>query len=172
MIGLSLLQRQEPPRAQRIGRAPRHRPFRLEAFDVADHQHPEVAARRQRRSADPIGVELRALLLDEGVEARLVEHAAQAERVARRLRQVRVGHPHRRLPRTSAAFAYRHWYQCTDRDRALRLSACGPRSRVAENTSYMAARLWIPGRPRPTHKYSIGITSPHHCGTSSDVTMV
>ena len=32
-----------------------------------------VAARRQRRTADSVGVELRALLLDEGVEARLVE---------------------------------------------------------------------------------------------------
>ena len=60
---------QELPQAQRIGCAPRHRPFRLQAFEVAEQQHPEVATRRERGPADSVGVELRPLLLDESIEA-------------------------------------------------------------------------------------------------------
>ena len=80
MVGRGLGQRevQELPRAHRIGGAPRHRPLRLQALEVAERQHSEVATWRQRRPADYVGVELRALILDEGIEARLVEHAVQS----------------------------------------------------------------------------------------------
>ena len=73
------------PQAPRIGRPPRHCSFRLQALEVAEQQPSEVATRRQRRLADPVGVELRTLLLDEGIEADLVEQAVQTlvERMAR-----------------------------------------------------------------------------------------
>ena len=101
---------EELPEAQRIARPPRNRAFRIQAFEVAQKQHPEVAARRQTWPADPVRVELRTLRLDQGVEARLVEDTVQplVERVARASRQIRAGHPHRPLPRTGAAFAHRH----------------------------------------------------------------
>ena len=56
----------------------------------------------------PVGVERRALLLDDGIEAGVVEYTIQSlvERVARTPRQVRTRHPHRRLPRVTAAFAH------------------------------------------------------------------
>ena len=75
---------QELPQAQRIGGSPRHRPLRVQALDIAQQQHPDVPARRQTRPADPVGVERRALLLDEGIEAGVVEHTIQSlvERVA------------------------------------------------------------------------------------------
>ena len=75
VVGRNVVQRdvQELPQAQRIGRSPRHRPFRLQAFEVAEQQHSKVAARRQRRTPDSVGVELRALLFDESVEAGIVE---------------------------------------------------------------------------------------------------
>ena len=110
------------PKAQRIGGPPRNRAFRIETFEVAEQQHPEVAARRQTRPADSVGVELRALLLDEGIEAGLVEHAIQAfvERVACAARQLAAGDPHRRLPLVAAAPAHCHGHQCNPRDRSCR----------------------------------------------------
>ena len=82
---------EELSEAQRIGRAPRNRPFRVQTLEVAEQQYPEIPARRQTRSADPVGVELRALLLDVGIEAGVVEHTIQSlvERVACAPRQVR-----------------------------------------------------------------------------------
>ena len=76
---------EELPQAQRIGGPPRNRPFRVQPLEVAEQQHPEVATRRQTRPTDPVGVELCALLLDEGVEAGLVENTIQelVERMAR-----------------------------------------------------------------------------------------
>ena len=113
---------EELPQAQRIGGPPRNRPFRVQALEVAEQQHPEVAARRQARPTDPVGIELGALLLDEGVEARRVEHTIQAfvKRMARAARQVRTGHPHRRLPPATAALAHCHGRKCSTADRPCR----------------------------------------------------
>ena len=113
---------QELPQAQRIRRAPRDRAFRVQALEVAEQQQPEVAPRRQTRPAHPIGVERRALALDEGVEPSLVEDAIQSfiERVASASRQVGAGHPHRRLPRAAAAFPHGHGQECSTRDRSCR----------------------------------------------------
>ena len=63
---------------------------RVQALEVAEQQHPEVAARRQTRPAHPVGVERGALALDEGIETRLVEDAIQSfvERVTSASRQV------------------------------------------------------------------------------------
>ena len=66
---------QKLPKAQRIGDPPRYHPLRIEFFEATQKQHPEVAAQRQTRPADAVGIERRALLLDEGIEARLVKHA-------------------------------------------------------------------------------------------------
>ena len=124
MVRRCLVQRdvQKLPQAQRIGRPPRDRPFRVQALDVAEQQHPDVAARRQTRPAHPVGVERRALALDEGVETRLVEDTIQAfiERVTSASRQVGAGHPHRRLPRAAATFAHGHGQECSTRDRSCR----------------------------------------------------
>ena len=54
------------------------RPFRVQPFEVAKQQQPEVAARRQTRPANPVGEERRALRFDEPIEAGLVEHTIQA----------------------------------------------------------------------------------------------
>ena len=124
MVRRRLVQRdvQELPQAQRVGGPPRDRPFRIQALEVAEQQQPEVAARRQTRPAHPVGVELRARPLDEGVETRLVENTIQAfvERVASASRQVGAGHPHRRLPHAAAAFAHCHGQKCSTRDRSCR----------------------------------------------------
>ena len=80
MFGPGLQQRevQELPEAYRIGDGPRHGPLRFQTLEVAEQQHSELATWGQRRPADAVGVELRALLLDEGIEARLVGHAVQS----------------------------------------------------------------------------------------------
>ena len=68
---------QELPDAQRIGRAPRDGPLRVQALKIAEQQQSEIAPRRQTRPPDAVGIELRALCLDEDVEARVVEDAIQ-----------------------------------------------------------------------------------------------
>ena len=68
---------QKRPDAQRIGGAPRDCPFRVQPFKVAEQQQPEIPARRQTRSTDPVRVERRALCLHERIEPRLVEHPIQ-----------------------------------------------------------------------------------------------
>ena len=69
-----------------------------------------------------LGVERRALLPHECLEASLVEHTMQSliEPVARAPQQVRTCHRHSRLPRAAAAYAHRHVQQCTGRDRSCR----------------------------------------------------
>ena len=113
---------EERPQAQRIGGPPGNRPLGIEPLEVAQEQHPEVSARRQARPTHAVGVELRALLLGEGVEAGLVEHPIQAfvERVARAARQLAAGDPHRPLPPPGASFAHGHTPQCRARDRSCR----------------------------------------------------
>ena len=104
---------------QRLGRPPRDRALRVEAFKIPEQQQPEIPARRQTRPADRGGIERRALPLDEGIKTRLVEHASQSriERVPRTHRQIRGGDPHRRLPRVPESFAHRHAPQYKNRDR-------------------------------------------------------
>ena len=69
---------QKLPKAQRIRPPPRYHPLQVAPFEVAQKQHPEPAARRPAEPTDAVGVELRALPIDEGIEARLVEHAIHA----------------------------------------------------------------------------------------------
>ena len=64
---------EERPQAQGIGGPPGNRPLGIEPLEVAREQHPEVSARRQARPTHAVGVELRALLLGEDVEAGLVD---------------------------------------------------------------------------------------------------
>ena len=74
------------------------------------HQRPEIAPRRQTRPSDTVGIELRALRLDEGVEARVVENAIQPriERMPGTRRQIRRGDPHNRLSVTRPLLTHRH----------------------------------------------------------------
>ena len=104
------LQLQETPHAQRIGRAPRNRPFRVEALKIAEQQQAKVPTRRETGPSHDLGVERGARTFDERIELRLVEHPIQpsVERVRRTARQILRGHPHRRLARSSFAFAHRH----------------------------------------------------------------
>ena len=141
---------QELSEAQRIGGSPGNRPFRVQAFEVAEQQHSEVAAQRQTRPTDSVGVELRALLLDEGIETGLVEHTIQAlvERVTRASRQVRRRHPHARLPRAAPLFAHRHGHQCKRRDRPYR-SGPGLSQPAGGN----------PPDPAPTGEYALESTA-------------
>ena len=108
--------------AQRVGGTPRDGSFRIQALKVAEQQQAEIPTRRQTRPPDPVGVKPRALVLDESVEARIVEHLVQplVERMPRALRQICAGHPHRLLPRSAAAFAHRHGRECSTRDRSCR----------------------------------------------------
>ena len=97
MVRRRLVQRdvQELPQAQRIGHPAARSPVPSPGLDVAEQQHPDLAARRQIPPADPVGVERRALALDEGIETRLVEDAIQSfvERGTSASRQVGAGHP-------------------------------------------------------------------------------
>ena len=59
-------QTQKLAQSKRIGRAPGNSAFRVQAFEVANQQQPEVAPGRQTRPA-VVGVELLAALFDEPV---------------------------------------------------------------------------------------------------------
>ena len=67
-----------------------------------------------------VGIKLRALDLDEGVEVRVVEHPIQplVEWVPRAPRQVRRGDPHRRLACPATPFPHGHTRQCSTQDRS------------------------------------------------------
>jgi len=110
---------QEVADAQRIRRAPRDGPLGVQALKVPEQQQPKLPARRQTRAANAVGRERRALGLDEGVEARVVEHVIQSlvKRVPRTVRQVGGGDPHCLLPRPAAAFPHGHARQGSTRDR-------------------------------------------------------
>ena len=112
MVRRRLVQRevQELPDAQRIGRAPRDGPLRVQALKIAEQQQSEIAPRRQTRPPDAVGIELRALCLDEDVEARVVEDAIQLriERMPGALRQIRRGDPHTCLSVTLPLLTHRH----------------------------------------------------------------
>ena len=113
---------EELPKAQRVGGPPGNCPLGIEPFEVAQEQHPEVPARRQARLADAVSVELRALLLGERVEARLVEQAVQTlvERMAGAPRQLRVGHPTSTAAAPVGGVYPSPWNECRVRDRSCR----------------------------------------------------
>ena len=75
VIGGRLVQRETQERAdrQRVARAPGDPPFRIDPFEVADQQQPEIAPRLETRSAHDRRVELAAQPFDESVEAVAVE---------------------------------------------------------------------------------------------------
>jgi hypothetical protein len=100
----------EAPDAQRIGGAAGDRPFRVEALKIAEQQHPELPTRCEAGASHHLGVERGARAFDEGIELRLGQHAVQpaVELVRRTARQILRGDPHRRVARSSFAFAHRH----------------------------------------------------------------
>ena len=71
---------QKRANAQRVGGAPRDRSFRIQPFEVAEQQQPEIPARRQTRPADPVRVERCALRFHERIEPRLVRAPDSAAR--------------------------------------------------------------------------------------------
>jgi len=68
---------QKAPQTERILQAPRDAALGLDALEVSDHQRAEIEPRRQPRTAQLIGIEAGALLLDKGVEALAVEYHIQ-----------------------------------------------------------------------------------------------
>ena len=84
-------QAQELAERQAVGAAPLQAALAVDALEVADQVHPEVAARRQRRPAPLAGVVGRALPLGEAVEPGLDQDRLQpvVEGVPRRARQLR-----------------------------------------------------------------------------------
>ena len=83
---------------------------RVQAFKIAEQQPSEIAPRRQTRPPDAVGVELRALCLDEGVEAGVVQDAIQprVEWMPGTFRQIRRGDPHTCLSVTLPLLTHRH----------------------------------------------------------------
>ena len=89
----------EPADGQRIGRTPRDAAFRIETFEVADQQQPEIASRFQTRPPHRRGIESPALVFRKPVEPLGIEDRIQlgVERVTRRRGQVGGRDPQRRL---------------------------------------------------------------------------
>ena len=97
---LALAETQELSQRKAVSAAPFQATLAVDAFEVADQQHAEVAARRQRRAAATRRILLRALRLNERVEARRDQHCLQlvVEHVSRRARHLRPRNQHVRLP--------------------------------------------------------------------------
>jgi hypothetical protein len=129
VVGRRFVQRdaEKITQGQRIRRAPRDAALRVNAFEVADQQQPEINARRQAGPAHRLGVTPGALALGELVEPMLAQQLIQApvEWMTRSRRQIRRRDPHRRLP-IAFAFAHRHAAYCsTPNRRRDNLSVCG-----------------------------------------------
>ena len=88
-------QTEKVAQCKRISSPPGDRAFRVQAFEVADQQQPEVAPWRQPWPA-LIRVESLAESFDVGIEVMLVENLIQSriERMRGTPRQVLCGHPH------------------------------------------------------------------------------
>ena len=93
MIGnlLAVRQPQEIAQRERVRATPRDAPLTVDALEIADHVHPEIAPRRQRRRADPRRVVRLAHVLHERVEPGLPKQLLQPiiEGVPRRARHLR-----------------------------------------------------------------------------------
>ena len=102
-------QTQERPQTQRIGRTPRHRPLRVEAFDIPHPQQPDITPRRQTRPPHPRR-ERRAQLLNACIEARRAQDLDQpfVEGMPAARGKIRRGDPHRVLGPVVAGRAHRH----------------------------------------------------------------
>src|SRR3954452_12641462 len=89
--GSGRAQPQELAEREAVGAAPLEAALAVDALEVADQVHAEVAARRQRRPAPLAGVVGRALPLGEAVEPGLDQDRLQpvVEGVPRRARQLR-----------------------------------------------------------------------------------
>jgi len=94
---------------KRIHGTPRHRSFRIQAFEIADQQQPEAASWRQTRAAHVVSVESLAESVDVTVEVMPVENLIQprVERMHGGPRQVLSRHPYGLL-RVSSSVAHRH----------------------------------------------------------------
>jgi hypothetical protein len=85
---------QEIPQRKGIRTPPSDATLAVDPLEIADHVHPEIPSRRQRRSPHARRVERLARRLDEGVEAGLGQHLLQpvVEGVSRRTRHLSPGH--------------------------------------------------------------------------------
>ena len=99
---------QEAPNRQRVRRAPRDAPLRVNAFKVPDQQCAKIDARGETRPATGRGVEPLAVPFDERIEAVGVQQGVHSpiERVGDRLRQVGRGDPEGFLSSSFASCAH------------------------------------------------------------------
>ena len=88
-----------------IGTTPGDGPLRVEALEVADEEHAEVDAGRHTRSAEAVGVVGAAQILNERLEARLVQQRIEArvKRIRRRRGQILEGDDQIRWRRKTSA---------------------------------------------------------------------
>ena len=93
--GLLEAQAQKAAQRERVGGAPRDAALRINPFDVADQQQPEIRARRQTRAADRCGVKHDTSGFDELVETVRVQDVIQPliERMPARRGQLVRGNP-------------------------------------------------------------------------------
>ena len=115
VVGGRLVERQphETTDGEGIGRPPGDAAFRVDPFEVPDHQQPEILTRRHTRTPHDGRIERPTLVFREPVEPMRVQERIQprVERVPGGRRQVRRGNPHRRL--VSLSRAHRHARHCS-----------------------------------------------------------
>src|SRR5947209_15316434 len=97
---LALAEPQEFAQRQAVGAPPFQTTLAVDAFEIADQQHAEVATRRQRWAAVPRRILRRTLHLHEPVEVGRDQHGLQlvVESVTRRAWQLRPRYQYVRLP--------------------------------------------------------------------------
>src|SRR3546814_1080221 len=76
-------QSQELPQRPRIRTAPDNPAFAVDALEIADQQHAEIAARRQRRGSHPRRIIGLARLLDKAIAARLAQQLLEDRKSTR-----------------------------------------------------------------------------------------
>jgi hypothetical protein len=103
-------QAQKPAERERVRGAPRDAALRIDPFEVADQQQPEIRAGEQAGATHRRGVEWRALRLDEFIEGVGVEHLIETlvKRVPAGRRQLIRRDPQSRRPRARSASTHGH----------------------------------------------------------------
>ncbi len=108
-----LLPRRQPqklPQRQRIRAAPDNPALAVDAFEIADQQHPKISTRRHRRRPHPRRVIRLAVVLHEPVEPGIDQQLLElvVKRVPWRPRHIRPGHDQIRLNLTVPRHRHRH----------------------------------------------------------------
>src|SRR6516162_1586286 len=103
-------QPQKRPHAKQICRPPGHPPFRLDLFEVSQHQESKIPSRRQTPTSHRGRVKCRTQLFNVVVKTVLLQNPIQSrvKRMRRAPWQILRCHPHRLLTMFSIAFTHGH----------------------------------------------------------------